>query len=432
MLGRTNITTVKGGTIVTDIDSLVWNNAATLNINSAFKKAFFGNNTLVAVTKSGSVIYTKDGENWEKAELNMDVEYHISDGIWDGHRFVFVGSHSTDMENRCNALIVITVDFQSYEIMRDCTGSEYEEGGRNDNWILSKIYCGKMHAIFLNEDATYTIICAAVNAPTNGTEFAVFFAKGSLTNLQFTKMIMRGGAEGNKWSYKRNLENILVETAKNTDSFLFYIKAESFYESNLDVYYIHKLGISSNGNDFIVLKEYNKNTLTDPLVMSDRFKIFECKDLLYYRSLTEDNQTLVRVKGYSDSKEVIVSSKEDFGFIGAVYFNKCEIFINSHQMLVVKLREQIADKTIENLIDITYDFSLISIIKAYEKLYIFGTNGNIMVSSDEIKNESTIAVKTMSAVKALYDAKVYTDKRCAALEERLEVLENENGGSTEV
>ena len=113
MLGRTNITTVKGGTIVSDIDSLAWNNAGTLNINSAFKKAFYGNNILVAVTKSGAVIYTRDGENWETADLNMDIEYHISDGIWDGHRFVFVGSHETDTEGRCNALIVTTEDFQN-------------------------------------------------------------------------------------------------------------------------------------------------------------------------------------------------------------------------------------------------------------------------------------------------------------------------------
>ena len=96
-------------------------------------------------------------------------------------------------------------------------------------------------------------------------------------------------------------------------------------------------------------------------------------------------------------------------------------------------RHYLAEKTIEELIDITYDFSITNIIKAFGKLYLFGTNGHILVSSDEIKNENAISVKTMSANKALYEAKEYTDKKYKELEERVARLEEvNNSSSTEV
>lgn len=417
MLGRTNITTVKGGITVSDMNLLAWNNAGTLNINSAFKKSLFANNILAAITKSGIIIYTRDGENWETADFNIDVAYSIADGIWDGQRFVFVGRHSTDQENVCQALIVATKDFQDYEIMRDCTGKEYQQNNANHK-NLSLVYCGKFQAIVLNEDSTYTLACSAI-ANSTIPNMDVFLVRGDLTNLQFTCNILYNIRITTP--IEKALDNIQVETAKNADSFMIYVKV--LHENNDNTYYRHSLCISDNGQTCRLLEGQEPEDYSDTGISSDIVKIFECKGSLYYMTLRNKNNRLVRLRGFSDEQGSVVSTDKDWSFVDAVYFNKCEIFITANQMLVIKAGEDITDKTEEDLIDISYDFSLINIVKGFEKLYLFGTNGNILVSSDEIKNESATAVKTMSAAKALYDAKVYTDKKLEGLEERIAVLE---------
>ena len=316
--------------------------------------------------------------------------------------------------------------------MRDCTGGEYDSSAATSK-KLSMAYCGKFHSIFLNEDATYTIIYSTAEPiVANYGVMNIFFANGKLEDLQFTCSIMnRMHYDKFTYTHEKALESIYVETARNADSFVFYVKA-LYSESGL-AYYEHIIGISDNGNSYLSLEKYNgEGTNGKPVIASNMFRIFECKDSLYYITLAEEQNRLVRLKGFSDGSGSVVCVGGEWGFVDAVYFNKCEIFINAHQMSVVKPGESIADKTEKDLVDISFDFSLISIVKAFEKLYIFGTNGNILVSSDEIKNESAIAVKTMSAIKALYDAKEYTDKRCEALEERIAVLENVNSGSTEV
>ena len=103
MLGRTNITTVKGGTIVSDVEDFAWNEVGTIRVDGAFKRTFLGNNVLVAVTEGGTVIYSRDGENWEEAVYGTDAEYKIVDGVWDGKRFVFAAN---------DPAIITTEDFQ--------------------------------------------------------------------------------------------------------------------------------------------------------------------------------------------------------------------------------------------------------------------------------------------------------------------------------
>lgn len=426
MLGRTNIANVKGGTIVSDIESCTWNNAAALKLNSSFKKSFYANNILIAITKSSVILYTRDGENWEEAALDIDVDYKIFDGIWDGQRFVFVGSHSTNRENICHALIVITKDFQDYEIMRDCTGKEYTGSSSNVYYKLPNVCCGRFHAIFLSEDSTYTIICSTIEEVLRKKAYA-FFVRGDLSDLQFTCDIMKD-IEYETATEERVLDNIQVESAKSTDSFIFYIKA-LIDGKDYQAFYSHIVGVTDNGQNYHLLEQYSGSDKTHPVIASNMFKIFECKDSLYYMTLTEEQNRLVQIKGFSNGTGSVVSIGKEWEFVDAVYFNKCEIYINAHQMLVIKSREKMVDKTTEDLIDISYDFSLNNIVKAFERLYIFGTNGNILVSSDEIKNEGAIAVKTMSAVRALYEAKKYTDEKYAELEERIIKLEE---GSTEV
>lgn len=77
------------------------------------------------------------------------------------------------------------------------------------------------------------------------------------------------------------------------------------------------------------------------------------------------------------------------------------------------------------MVEITYDFSMKYIVKAFNKMYIFGTGGNILVSSNENRNEDSLAVQTMSAMRALYDAKIYTNEKYEELDTRLTELERQ-------
>ena len=118
---------------------------------------------------------------------------------------------------------------------------------------------------------------------------------------------------------------------------------------------------------------------------------------------------------------------QNFAFKNGVYFNGCQIFINNHEMMVVRKDENIADKTLEDLIEIAPETTMNCIMRAFGRLYIFGNQGAILKSSAETNNEEAVAVQTLSAKKALADAKRYTDGQFAVLEARIAALE----GATE-
>ena len=92
-------------------------------------------------------------------------------------------------------------------------------------------------------------------------------------------------------------------------------------------------------------------------------------------------------------------------------------------MLIVKKGESIADKTLDDLIEIAPELTMNCITKAFGQLFIFGNQGAVLKSSVETNNENAIAVQTLSAKKALSDAKQYTDEQYALLEARIEALE---------
>lgn len=125
---------------------------------------------------------------------------------------------------------------------------------------------------------------------------------------------------------------------------------------------------------------------------------------------------------------MLMSSGINYMFVDGVYFNGCELFINNHEMLVVKKGESIADKTLDDLIEIAPELTMNCVTKAFGQLFIFGNQGAILKSSVETNNEEAITVQTISAKKALADAKKYTDEKYVALEARIVALE---GASTE-
>lgn len=398
MLGRTNITTVKGGTIVSDVEDFAWNEVGTLRVDGAFKRTFLGNNVLVAVTEGGTVIYSRDGENWEEAVYGTDAEYKIVDGVWDGKRFVFAAN---------DPAIITTEDFQEYK--------SYEIPGAQ-----------RLFAIFYNTDGTYTVIGAY---PKSSNSTAVALYKGMPEGMECAAEIEHM-INSDMEDRDRNIKFLYVKAANTSNALICYVKGT--YSRGTELGYAHQLGVSGDGTSVARLLPYygTANVYTGAV---NQYRIFSFKNALYYTNTLEENKKLIRLKDLSDENGDVVSTGKDWGFIGGAYFNKCDIFVNANQMLVVKPGEYLAEKTIEELIDITYDFSITNIIKAFGKLYLFGTNGHILVSSDEIKNENAISVKTMSANKALYEAKEYTDKKYKELEERVARLEEVNNiSSTEV
>lgn len=151
-------------------------------------------------------------------------------------------------------------------------------------------------------------------------------------------------------------------------------------------------------------------------------KVFECKDnLLYMYMHSNHNYRFINV--LNTNEEILLSTDINYRFVDGVYFNGCELFINNHEMLIVKKGESIADKTLGDLIEIAPELTMNCITKAFGQLYIFGNQGAILKSSVETNNESAITVQTISAKKALSDAKQYADEQFAILEARIAVLE---------
>lgn len=409
MLGKTNITTIEGGTIVSDIEDYSWDAVKTGGITSSFVKVIYDNNTLAAITKDGTIVHSKNGEVWEIARLNLEEDYELNDFIWDGSRYVIVGSCMRTPSQSIGdinesfyiGMFAITENLKDFIVTFD-TGDCFSR-------YLSVIF----------KDGKYMIVKASLSY-TRWYYVEVENLVGSLDSLEFKFSLYQTSYErtttGQAYA-KETLESISVDTAKNSKVLLAYLKIWDGEAATgrwghriittVDGVFEHKIYSVQNG--------YGAGAVS----------VFECKDSLYYcANNTEWNYEFDKIIGTSE--KAIIKTNINFSFVDAVYFNKREIYINDHQMLIIKQGENLADKTIDDLIDITYDFSMCSIVKAFDGLYIFGTDGNILVSSDEVKNEEAIAVKTMSASKALYDANAYTDKKYAELEARIELLENKS------
>ena len=61
--------------------------------------------------------------------------------------------------------------------------------------------------------------------------------------------------------------------------------------------------------------------------------------------------------------------------------------------------------------------------KAFGQLFIFGNQGLILKSTNEVNNKEAIAVQHLSAKQALAQSKIYTNEQVASLEARIAALE---------
>lgn len=382
MLGKTNITVLQEGGIVTDIEDYSWINVPS-GVRSDFIKTIFEGGYLVGVTRDGYVVYTMDGEVWSHYKLEYQ-DCRINDIGWDGENFILVGSYTE--ESKMTGLVFYTKDFAVW------TQLEYSKSSGEKYTEYFSVYYqnGKYYITARDEDG-------------NSQTFSVYLLQ---TNFEGdTEKVTTIKQYNYGYKHKESL------TAKNGNSELLYDRTQSKGAAYDD----HDIVKINNGEIKNIIHENNNG-------LGNKYAVFECKGILYLQKLTqENNYDLCKI---SDTGEVmIMCTGINFGFISGVYFNECQVFINRHEMLVVRKKESFLEKTLDDLLEIVPEMNMNCITKAFGCLFIFCDAGIILKSDVQTDNKDVIAVQTMSAKKALADAKAYTDDRFEILKARIEALE---------
>lgn len=375
MLGKTNLTTLSESAIVTEIEDYRWVQIQS-GVFGNFVKTIYKNGYLAAITADGTIMYTTDGEVWQIHTLEYK-NCKLKDIDWDGSRFILAGSYSgmvttTDgtSEEMQKGLLIVTSDFELFE------KKEFDSKNRYvSEYVLAYSVNGK-----------YIILGSNISTSAERTYICI------------------GDLEGG-WEEEKSSGSRTISFAKNSKDII-----ELYHVSGSSKY-----GIRRIAGDTMSVNEYER------IQIEKNSKAFECKDELYVMAF---NGTYSLYKITNSDECMLLSSEKNFAFVDGVYFNECQIFINSHKMLIVKKGESIAEKTPDNLIEIAPELTMNCITKAFGQLYIFGNQGVILKSSVETNNEEAIAVQTLSAKKALLDAKKYTDEKYAILEARIIALES--------
>lgn len=64
---------------------------------------------------------------------------------------------------------------------------------------------------------------------------------------------------------------------------------------------------------------------------------FECKDEFYYIFLRErEEYEFAKVPSSNSGDVMVISNNINYMFKDGIYFNGCQLFINAHEMLIVK------------------------------------------------------------------------------------------------
>lgn len=395
MLGKTNITTLLEGAIVTEIEDYNWIQVQS-GVFADFVAAIFKNGYLVAITADGTVVYTTDGEAWQTYMLEYE-NCRLNDIDWDGNDFVLAGGYINN--GKKTGLILRTANFEEYVELNTENSSDSETN-----------YDTEYHAIYPS-NGKYLVIAERIEK----TYRYVYAYVGDLVNAWDRMNRLHAKNETNGVAYY--VESVTI--AKNSSEMLLHINY--YAQINTTTTWYNEIQKIDNKGTFTHLHNIKSGNIP---VMN----VYECKDALFYSSMmSTDDYKIVKVLPSNETN--ILSTGQNFFFKDGVYFNECQLFINSHEMLIVKKRESISDKTLDDLIEIAPELTMNCITKAFGQLYIFGNQGVILKSSVETNNEEAIIVQTISAKKALQDAKKYTDEQYAALEARIVALEKGGSGN---
>ncbi len=395
MLGKTNITALSEGTVATEIKDYNWIRMQ-VGVYGNFTKAIYENGYLVAITGDGKVVYTTDGETWQVSAPEY-TDCVLNDIDWDGERFIIAGSYvgtaGEKNEKYQLGLILGTIDFVSYEELANGTDGDFVEPLYDKEYLAIRPVNGKYEVLsMLNR---------------NGSLYMYrYMGKIGEFDRQDSNAVIRS-------SYTCIRETVSV--AKNSDEMLI---AGVFLNNGTKGYFI----ISSKNVQLILFR-------IDASTYNKIISVLECKDDVYYILRTNYNSSYIYnfSKILSSGEEIILSQGIDYGFVDGAYFNECQLFINNHEMLIVKKGESVADKTLDDLVEIAPENTMTCITKAFGQLFIFGNQGFVLKSSVDSNNAESLLIQAISAKKALLDSKAYTDQRFAILEEKISMLEAKPG-----
>ena len=383
MLGKTNITALQEGAVVTEIKNYSWIQQA-VETNSDFIRVTFINNYLIGITGAGSIVYTRDGEVWSvsKPEYN---EVLINDVDWDGSRFIVAGRYSDDSGEKI-PLLLQTTDFKDYEkiditplLPEDTEALVYEVFcvyPENEKYILTVNIDNKIGALYGDLKNSFEINNSPYSTYSLDADYSISIAKNS------------------------------------AQSILCYCGS-----SDMIGYSITKDGISAT-----IDKDANYSGLS----LIGGLTALECKDILYF--VGNNSYANYEVTKFVDNNNYSsVTTDIYWKFSDGVYFDKCEIFINNHDMLIIGGGEKLGDKTLDDLIEISPEQTMTCIEKAFGKLFIFGKKGLILKSNEGATTNEGLLVQTLSAKQALADANTYTDKTAESLRIAAQIKETANG-----
>lgn len=394
MLGKTNITTLSEGGTATEVEDFSWIKMES-GTYADIEKAICENGYLAALTADGSVLFTKDGEYWETMKPDY-TDCRLNDITWDGRRFLLVGSCKDDTVNTDDTvgLVLATADFRTVEKLQLLEEKlqlpEYASGQYCAEYFAVLPQNGKYVLVSRGGKQLYLVVTDFINAITSCAA-----VKTGVTNpRKFLK----------------------VSTAKNADTIIVYTYVE--WASGANTAYAQVVVKIKDG-------ESSPLRLTLPNTSGVVAAVFECKSVLYVQFLIAVSSKYPLYRITESGETGSVSEEQNYMFRNGVYFGGCQLFINSHDMLIVRKNENIADKTVDDLIEIAPEDTMEFVLKAFGQLYIFGKRGLILKSSAEASEPNTVLVQTLSAKRALGEAKSYADAKYRELEERIARLETQ-------
>ena len=388
MLGKTNITALQEGAIVTDVADYVWIQQQ-IGINGNFVRTIFNNQYLVGITENGIIAYTADGEVWQTVVPDY-VDIRLNDIAWDGNRFLVAGSCRNEDEDTKKdypriPLLLSIADFAKHEPINIISSLDpLIPNPYGDDLAPTIRYMGDILAIY-PENNKYVILALGQKSLST---FYLFY-----TDLS---------------SFCEKDEYPQVSTIAYPFSI-----AKSSYGMIMGY-------ASYRGSIYKPEKDGLKRVLENNV--SNRLYVFESKDEFYYMGLTESHKYELR-KILSTLETTLISSNINWMFSDGVYYNGCQLFINNHSMLIVKKGESIGEKTLDDLVEIAPEATMTFIEKAFGQLFIFGNQGLILKSTNEVNNKEAITVQHLSAKQALAQSKIYTDEQVTSLEARIAALE---------
>ncbi len=307
--------------------------------NSNFTKAISPNGYPVAITEDGTVAYSFDGRSWETSKPAYQ-DCRFTDIDWDGERFLITGSYTNEVSHTVG-LLLATEDFKEYRKLEIPNSLDSDTN-----------YDTCYYAVY-PVNGKYAVIASR----TSGMERLLVYVGDLINNWTVTRTVQGGGLTSTRICS--------VEVAKNSTGMLAHFKHEVYTGTNA---YNCVVRISSEGEYKTIFNEASPRAVS----------VFGCKDILYcfiYPLVGECE--LAKIIG--SGEKVVVSTGQNFEFLGGVYFNNSEVFINHNSMMVVKNGESIGDKSVNDLLDASPEAAMRCITKAFGLIYIFGNRGLILV-----------------------------------------------------